>query len=110
MVTYRLERLKEEIHHTVAEILKEEVHDPRVHSVVVTKVHVTRDLGLARIYYEATEPSIRKDLKEGLEKAKGYIRHALAGRLKLRLAPQIEFYYDETSEEVKKVEELFTKL
>lgn len=107
---HRHERLQEEIRHLVTQLLLFEMEDPRIRGVTVTRVLLTKDRGLARIYYEAGDSSQRGMLKEGLEKAVGFIRRALASKLKLRLAPQLEFFYDETSEEVARVEKLFSKL
>ncbi len=110
MSTHRIERLQEEIRHLVSRLLLFEVEDPRIRDVTVTRVTLTRDLGFARIYYEAARPESRLPLKEGLQQASGFIRREVAKRLKLRIAPQLEFFYDETSEAVQKVEELFSKL
>lgn len=110
MVSHRLERLQEEICNRVAQVLLFELQDPRIRDVTVTRVALTKDLGLARIYYEVTDPSQRIMVREGLKAARGFVRRSLAGHLKLRLIPQIEFFYDETRDEVKKVEALFSKL
>ncbi|MBI2982054.1 MAG: 30S ribosome-binding factor RbfA [Deltaproteobacteria bacterium] len=110
MSTHRLERLQEEIRQIVRQIFLFEVQDPRIKEVVVTHVRLAKDLGFARVYYELPKEAKRGEAEEGLEKANGYLRSAVASRLKLRLTPKIEFHYDETSEEEARVEELFSKL
>ena len=110
MVSRRIERLQEEIGNRVNRLLRFEVQDPRVRGVTVTRVMLTRDLGLARVYYETGDPADRVMVGEGLEAAKGFIRRNLASGLELKFAPQVEFFYDETREAVQKVEALFSKL
>lgn len=110
MAGYRIERLQEEMKQLIREIFLFEVQDPRIKGVAVTRVVLAKDLGFARIYYELPRDSNRTQVEKGLEKAKGYLRSTLSSRLKLRLAPKIEFFYDETSEEVERVEELFSKI
>ncbi|MBI2067093.1 MAG: 30S ribosome-binding factor RbfA [Deltaproteobacteria bacterium] len=111
MSSHRIERLKEEVRQIVTEILLYEMRDPRFQHIIVTKVHLTKDLSLARIYYEKGATSeLKEALQEAFEKAKGFVRRRLASQLKLRIMPQVEFYFDETNQEIQRVEELFSKL
>ena len=105
----RIEKLQEEIRHRATEILLYEMEDPRLRDVTITRVRLTGDLGFARIYYEAAPAERRSEVEKALQRAAGFVRKGLAGRLQLRLAPQIEFFYDETQEEIRRVEELFAK-
>ncbi|MBI2082923.1 MAG: 30S ribosome-binding factor RbfA [Deltaproteobacteria bacterium] len=110
MATYRLERLQEEMKQLIRGIFLFEVQDPRIKNVAVTRIRLAKDLGFARIYYEIPKGADRISVEQALEKAKGYLRSALASRLKLRLIPKIDFFYDETSEEMERIEELFSKI
>ena len=110
MKNHRTERLQEEIRQAVSSILLFEVTDPLLKGITLNRVLVTKDLGLARIYYEVGKGSNRDIITKALEKARSFIRHQLAGRVNLRLIPAIEFFYDETSEEISRVEGLLKKL
>lgn len=110
MNLHRRERLQEEIRHAVSSILLFEITDPSLKGITLNRVLVTKDLGLARIYYEAEKDSNRETVAKALERAQGFIRRRLAGRVNLRLMPTIEFFYDETSEEISRVESLLKKL
>ncbi len=112
MGTHRLERLQEEILHALSSILLFEVTDPRVKGITMTRVLLTKDLSVARIYYEASlkKKEEREGLQAALKRASHFIRKQLAPHLKLRAMPDLEFFYDETSDEVSRVQELFTKL
>ena len=111
MSQHRLERLQEEILHAVSSIVLLEVTDPLIKGVTLTRVVLTRDLGIARIYYEAPGPETgRETIRRGLNRARGFIRKQLAPRLNLRVVPQMEFFYDETQDEISRVNRLFTKL
>lgn len=107
---HRIERVQEKIREIVSQLFVFDIQDPRLRGLTITRVMVTRDMGLARIYYEATADKDRSELADGLQKVIPFVRRTLAGKLKLRLMPKVEFFYDETSEEVKKVEELFARL
>ena len=113
MSSHRIERLQEEIRHEVSRILLFEMTEALLQRVTLTRVVLTRDLSLARIYYEAPEdpagkPDLKKALKEGLDRARGFVRKQLAGRLRLKMLPKIEFYYDETQAELARVDALLS--
>ncbi len=115
MVTHRLERLSEEIRHCVSELLLTEIRDPGINNpgiraVTITRVTLTKDLGFARIYYGVSKVDSRQDIQRSLTRAAGFIRKKVVERLALRIAPQIEFFYDETKEEIDRVEGLFSRL
>ena len=50
-LSHRVERIAEQIREEVSQILATEVRDPGVGLVTVTRVKVTADLSLARIYW-----------------------------------------------------------
>ena len=108
MSDHRIEKLQEEIRYAVSSLILFEVTDPLIQKIAVTHVLVTKDVGLARIYYEtnATEAE-KREIQESLNKAAGFFRKQLASKVRLRQVPQIQFFYDETSDEIQRVERLF---
>lgn len=93
----RADRVGGLIRKALAEILKKEIKDPRLESIVITGVNVSRDLKLARIYYIAQGESDHKTVVEaGLLQAAGFVKRSLAGRLGLRYMPELKFFYDES--------------
>ena len=113
MSTHRVKRIEEEIRHYVSALLLFEMTDPDLKGVTVTRAVVTKDLSLARIYYHlATDApqEMRERTEQALRRCCGFVRRQLATRLNMRIVPEIEFFYDETEEEVARVESLFSKL
>jgi ribosome-binding factor A len=108
----RSRRIGELIQRELATLLAREVKDPRLALVSITAVDVTRDLGLARVFYtvidkvvnndENNKPDqqLNQDLKErvqqGLIKASGFLRYELGQRIQLRIVPKLDFRYDES--------------
>lgn len=111
MSTHRIERLQAEIKQAVSTLLLFEVTDPLLKGITITRIHLTPDLGMARVYYQADgDKSLRTAIQEGFQRAKGFFRKKLASELELRTTPDMSFFYDETAEEVQRVESLFSKL
>ena len=109
--THRIERIQEEIRQAASSLLLFETTDPLLKGITVTRVLVTKDAGTARLYYESAAPkSQREAIQQALDGARGFFRRELASRMKLKSIPEIQFFYDETSEEVSRVESLLSKL
>ena len=95
MASRRIARLNEQIKREIAEIIRTEVKDPRVGTVIVTGARVAPDLSSARIYVMLTgEHEERMQSLEGLAKASSFMRVELGKRLKLRRVPEIYFDHD----------------
>jgi len=105
----RSRRVGELIQRELATMLAREVKDPRLAFVSITAVDVTRDLGLAKVFYTVINAEIDSDnngskkqsedkekVRDGLDKASGFLRYELGQRIKLRVVPRLEFKYDES--------------
>ena len=91
----RSERVADQLRIEVADILAKKSKDPRLHSVTVTDVKVTKDLRIARVYVsilgsQDDEPGILK----ALASASGFVRSELGRRLELRYTPEVKFWAD----------------
>ena len=99
----RSERVGEQIRAELARLLREEVTDPRIGLVTLTRVDVAPDFSNARIHWsvlaarpqsadEGTTPDA--DTQAGLESAAGFLRRRLAATLVLRRVPELRFLHD----------------
>ena len=69
-LSHRIERIAEQIREEVSQILSTEVADPGVGLVTVTRVKVTADLSLARVYWTAMgDATERKQTAKALARA-----------------------------------------
>lgn len=110
-LTHRVERVAEQVREEVSLILATEVADPGVGLVTVSRVKVTPDLSLARIYWTLLGgPAEKKKTAQALQRAARFIRHLLAERLGLRRAPEVVFQYDEGLAAHTRVEEILHEL
>src|SRR5215470_16161327 len=95
----RAQRVGEQIQREVAQMLRDEVKDPRVGRVTITAVEVSPDLSHAKVFItdlagsEHAVQSVR-----ALARAAGFLRSELAHRLKLYSVPQLHFAYDDSIE------------
>jgi ribosome-binding factor A len=104
----RADRVADLILEVVAELLRKEIRDPRVKSVTLTAVKVSKDLRHARVYFNLLggRSEERREVLSGLTSASGFIRSKVAKQLQMRYAPSIEFTYDDTEDEAQRIDEL----
>ncbi len=92
----RVQRVAEEIKKEIGRIIHNELNDPRIGFVTITKVDLSRDCRFAKVYFSllGSKKQLR-DTQVGLARSKGFIRKLLAQRVKLRYTPEIVFKLDE---------------
>jgi ribosome-binding factor A len=111
MPNRRLVRLNEQFRREIAEILRRDVRDPRVHDVTVTAVEVTSDLWLARVYVSVSgDDEDRAEALKGLEAASSFIRRVLGGSLSIRRVPELRFVEDQMLAQANRVEEILQEI
>ena len=101
MPSHHQDRMSIEIQRILAEILRNEIKDPRISAgaVGVSRVEASGDISFARVYFSILgSDEERQDILRALEKAKGFIRRQLARRLQIRHVPEMEFRIDTSIE------------
>ncbi len=111
MSSYRPERVGEQIHTEIAQMMMQGVKDPRVAPVVITGVTVSRDLSVAKVFFTVTdEASERKDAERGLKSVAPYVRRQLGQIMRMRFIPEIRFQYDSSINYGQKIENLLRQV
>lgn len=77
-----------------------ELKDPRISPMTsVTEAIVTPDLKFCTVYFSVFgDDASAEDTLKGLEAAKGFVRKELAGRINLRITPELIFKRDNSLE------------
>jgi ribosome-binding factor A len=96
----RTRRVGEQIQQILAQLIQQELKDPRIGMVTVTAVQVSREFDHARVFITVLGDEQQKQSSlKGLTSAAGFLRSELAHRLKLRTTPKLHFEYDRSIEE-----------
>ncbi len=111
MTSLRSNRVAEQMKKEVAQIIGDQVKDPRIGFVTVTAVDLTNDLRNAKTYVSVLGNEKEKaDSLEGLNKATAFIRRELGNRIKLRHVPEIEFRIDQSIEHGAHISKLLSEV
>ena len=108
---HRTERIAEEVRNEVSLMLAGELKDPRLAApVMVTEVRLGAGMRTIRVFVSLDgDEAERATTLEGLQAAKGFVRHELVERLHLRRAPDVLFMLDDSEEYGNRIENLLRK-
>ncbi len=107
-----MDRINEQVRRELADILREDVKDPRVdiRLVSVLKVETTKDLKYCKVYVSVLgDDEKRTEVRQALKSAAGFIRRELAHRVNLRNTPELSFVMDDSIEYGIHMDTLFRK-
>jgi ribosome-binding factor A len=80
--------------------------------ITITKVRVTPDLALARVFLSFFNTANTQLALNTIKAHASEIRYKLGARIKdqVRIIPQLEFFVDDTSEYVERMDKIFDKI
>ena len=109
---HRPDRVGDQIRQELSELLSRgTVHDPGIGFITLTRVQVTADLQLARVYYTTMgDANARKDTAKALKRATPFFRRHVGERLQLRRVPELEFRFDESVAHQDRIEQILRDL
>jgi ribosome-binding factor A len=89
-------RVAEDIRQKLAHLLLRELDDPRLDGLHLTRVEMTPDLTLARVFWRLLPGVGRREAAEAaMKSASPFLRRKLGASLRLRGVPQLDFRFDE---------------
>lgn len=107
----RTQRVGGQIQRELAQMIQQELRDPRVGFVTISDVEVSRDLTHAKIFVTLLDP--KQDVEatlHALNKAGGFLRRQLGKRIVMRVLPELHFVYDNSLDTGARVDELLHRV
>lgn len=108
METQRQKKIAGVIQKDMADILQRAATEGGLKGILisVTKVSVTTDLSIAKVYLSIFPTKSSEELLEGIQSNQPLIKHELAQRTKhqLRRVPELQFYIDDSLDYIEKIE------
>jgi ribosome-binding factor A len=103
----RNQRLGNQVLRTLNELVRFETKDPRLKMVSIISVDLSRDLSVARVYFSMLDPNADpQPVKDGLERASGFLRSRLGREIKIRHVPELRFAHDDSAAEAQRISSL----
>ena len=97
MQTTRTARLAHQFQQEIAMIIHQELKDPRLGFVTITRVELSNDLRHAKVLFSCLEGADgRARFQQVLDHSAGFVRGLLKKRFRLKVIPELSFHYDES--------------
>lgn len=106
----RRRRGAEVIREILAETIARDLSDPRLGFITLTDVEASPDFAAARVYFTTLTAAQREPSLKALESARGVLQGRVGRELRTRHTPHLEFVYDETQENARRVSRLIDDL
>jgi len=109
---HRPDRVGDQIRETLSEMLtRGTVHDPGIGFITITRVKVSADLQVARVFYTTLgDEKARRETARALERATPFFRRQVGSQLRLRRVPEVEFRFDESIAHQDRIEQILRDL
>jgi ribosome-binding factor A len=102
-----MRRVDEALREVLSDAVSGDLKDPRIGFVTVTDVKTSPDLRHARVYVSVLGDEQEREASiAGLQSAHGVLQRRVAGELRLKRTPTLEFVLDETARQAARLEEL----
>lgn len=111
MAKERINKINEEVHRSLAEIVRE-LKDTRIPLMTsIVAVSVTNDLSYAKVYVSVMgDDETKKRALQGLKSAAGFVRRELGRRIDIRHTPEILFELDHSIEHGAHINKIISEL
>jgi|GEM_PF-685416 len=95
-MSLRIEKINSQIMRLLMEIIREEVDDPSLGMLSITRVETSADLHESRVYFSVLDEKQMPHAKESLDKMSGFLRMHLGHRLTIKFLPELKFFADDS--------------
>ena len=111
MPVKRATRVASLLREVLSEILATQLKDPAVGRITISRVSLTDDLRSAKVYFSAlASEAERQATLAGLRRANGFIRNEIGKRMDLRIAPALQFIYDDSIDYAERINTLLKQV
>ncbi|UCH10305.1 MAG: 30S ribosome-binding factor RbfA [Fidelibacterota bacterium] len=103
--------MAEEVQRILAGIFLSEIQIPSVDMLTVTRVELSKDLRIAKVYISLLNPATSKDdVLEEVLRRRNEIRYHLGKELRIKYIPELRFHLDESLEHAARINTVLSDL
>jgi ribosome-binding factor A len=100
MLSARATRLARQLKEEIALIIHQELKDPRLGFVTITRMELSSDGSYAKVFFSCLgSPEDLERSQEALNHSAKFIRGLIKKRFRLKVIPEVVFRYDEMIEQ-----------
>lgn len=95
-MSLRMEKVNRQLQKQIVEIIRNEIDDPKISFLSVTRVVTTSDLRESKVYFSLLDEKQFSYAQEVLDKMSKFIRGVLGKKIRLKILPQLKFIPDDS--------------
>jgi len=110
-MSQRSNQVAEELRKIISMIFLDDLNDPRMGFMTVTRIELTDDLRFARVFYSVFgDEEQKKSTEEALQDNLRFIKRLAIQRINMKYAMEIKFELDKSIEYGSKIDSLLNKI
>jgi ribosome-binding factor A len=111
-MNWHTQRLREELHKEIGQIIAGEMRDPRIPDVVtITEVRLAPDCRNATVFVSVMgDAAAKKEAVAALNHAVPFLQHVVAARIVMKFVPKLYFKLDKSLQESEHINELLKEI
>ena len=110
-MSQRSNQVAEELRKIISMILLEDLNDPRMGFITITKIELTDDLRFARVFYSVLGNEEQKaSTEEALEENMSFIKRHAVERINMKYAMELKFELDRSIEHSFKIDSILKQI
>ena len=107
----RMERLSQQLRQEIAMIIHQELKDPRLGFVTITRIELSKDARHAKVRFSCLGgEGERERSQQALDRAAYFIYGLIKKRFHLKVIPELTFHYDPSIEGSIQLSDTFDRL
>ena len=107
----RMERLSQQLQQEIAMIIHQELKDPRLGFVTITRIQLSKDVRHAKVLFSCLGgEEERERSQEALDHSARFIHGLIKKRFHLKIIPELTFLYDASIEGSIQLSDTFERL
>ncbi len=110
MANHKVERIASSISRYISDILLNEADDELLKTITITGCEVSSDLSFCKVYFTSLSKLTKEQIVKEMNEAASFIRGRVSEKIEIRHTPEIRFYYDDSIEYGKRIEEIIKNL
>lgn len=95
-MSLRIEKINSEMRRQITEIIREEIDDPNVGVLSITRVETTADLAESKVYFSLLDDTKYERVQKILDGMTKFIKVHLGKRMRIKFLPDLRFMPDDS--------------
>lgn len=108
--SHRIDRVESLIKEELSTIFFQKFALENLGFLTITKVKVSHDLKIAKVYISIFEKEKREQSLKKIIAKSGFIRFELASQIKIKFIPELKFFLDDSLDYVEKIDGIFKQI